>query len=244
MNDTTQIALGAPQLEAFYHDEFVDSQVLHYRQLISPHLPNPRVVVDVGGGCGFFARSLMQAIGHRVRVIDMDPISVQACLDNGVEAIGGNALAPEHNGDEDVVCFNLILHHLVGASEQSTRSLQSQALSHWHGKVQAVFVNEYIYDSYFGNLSGRLIYWITSSKRLSALGKTVSVVVKSLRANTFGVGVRFRSHDEWRALFESVGYRVVSTARGSEEHVSAARRLLMIRSCRRDSFLLVSSAGV
>ena len=239
MNEPTQIAIAAPHFDAFYHDEFVESHVIHYRQLVSPYLPAPSLIVDIGGGCGFFAQSLKQAIGKPVRVIDLDPISVQSCLDKGVAALVGNALDPEYHGDEDVVCFNLILHHLVGRSERSTWSLQCQALSHWRSKAQAVFVNEYLYESFFGNLSGRLIYWITSSRWLSAVAKAVSVLVQSLRANTFGVGVRFRAHDEWRVLFESLGYRVVTTARGPEEHVSAARRLLLIRSCRRDSFLLV-----
>ena len=60
----------------------------------------------------------------------------------------------------------------------------------------------------------------------------------SLKANTFGVGVRFRSHKEWCKLFESLGFKVVGTKIGEEEFVSLPRRLLLIKNCRRDSFLL------
>lgn len=241
MRASTQRALSQEQIEAFYHDEFVDSQVGNYLALVPTLVPRPRAVVDVGGGCGFFAEGLRHAAGIADRVIDLDPTSVATCQEKGVEAAVGDALHPQVRGDEDVVCFNLILHHLVGSSEARTLALQKQALANWHGRAQAVFVDEYIYDSYFSDLSGRLIYEITSSKRLSALAKAVSRLVPSLRANTFGVGVRFRSCEEWRKLFESLGYHVAARVQGPEEHVSIARRLLLIRSCRRDSFLLTTA---
>jgi hypothetical protein len=56
--------------------------------------------------------------------------------------------------------------------------------------------------------------------------------------NTFGVGVRFRSHDEWLEIFTALGLEVLGTVRGAEEVVSLPRRMLLIKSCRRDSFLL------
>ena len=119
--------------------------------------------------------------------------------------------------------------------------MQSQALASWKGRARAVFVDEYIYDSYWNDISGKLIYAITSSRMLSALGSAVSKFVPSLRANTFGIGVRFRSKMEWTSLFEKLGYRVEASIRGPEEDVSLARRMLLIQSCRRDSFLLVAA---
>jgi hypothetical protein len=238
---STQSTLSRTQIEAFYHDEFVDSQVRSYLKLVPSLVTTPRAVVDVGGGCGFFATGLSQATGVRVRVIDTDATSVAACHAKGLEATLGDALAPQRQGDEDVVCFNLILHHLVGPSEATTLALQKRALAYWHGHAQAIFVDEYVYDAYAADVSGRLIYAITSSRLLSRIAAAVSRVVPSLRANTFGVGVRFRSHAEWRRLFASLGYRVAGVVRGPEEHVSPARRLLLIRSCRRDSFLLQPS---
>ena len=99
-------------------------------------------------------------------------------------------------------------------------------------------MNEYIYERRVGNLSGWLIYAVTRSRLLSAIGRAVARLVPSLKANTFGVGVRIRAHDEWRAVFRQAGFEVLQTRRGEPEAVSPARRLLLIKSIRRDSFVL------
>ena len=152
----------------------------------------------------------------------------------------GDALNPAQRGDEDVISFNLILHHLVAATDAETVALQKRAVALWRPLAKAVFVNEYIYDSYIGNASVWLIYRSTSSRLLSAFGRAVAKLIPSLRANTFGTGVRFRANQEWIDLFDSLGFKVAAYRRGPEENVSLARRILMIRSCRRDSFLLMA----
>lgn len=236
-----QMKLDANQIAAFYHDEFVASQLRAFKALVPDRNVKSDVVVDMGGGAGHFALGLIESgdVGT-VRVVDMDPISIQLCHQRGLDAIQGDALEPPIRDDENVICFNLILHHLVGNSELATRSMQSQVLANWYGKANAIFVDEYIYDSYWNDTSGKLIYAITKSKILSQIGMVVSRFIPSLRANTFGIGVRFRSHDEWLLLFNKIGYRVEACVRGSEENISLARRMLMIKSCRRDSFLLVA----
>lgn len=230
-----QRTLSHEQVETFYHDLFVDEQTRHFAALVPP---TEGVVVDVGGGCGFFARHLRQLTRRTVRVIDMDAASVQTCIQAGVEANLGDALAPTLRGDEEIACFNLMLHHLVAGSETQTRALQIQALAAWKGQAQALFVNEYIYESYWRNLSGRLIFEVTKSKLLSAVCRVVAQAVPALRANTFGVGVRFRAHDEWIGLFRQAGFRVEGCRLGKEERVAWPLRFLLIRSIRRDSFLL------
>ena len=233
-----QNKLSNEQIEAFYHDGFVEDQTRHFIRLLGPGAGDGRVVADVGGGCGFFARRLAHLTGRKVRVIDTDPASIEASRRAGVDAVLGDALDPKAAGDEDVVTFNLILHHLVGPSEKATRELQTRALSAWRPRARAVFVNEYIYESFAGTFSGWLIYRITKSRILSWIGRAVSLVLRSLRANTFGVGVRFRSHEEWRRLFDAAGYEVESAVIGERESVSLPRRLLLIKTIRRDSFLL------
>lgn len=234
-----QRKLAQLQVSEFYHDLFVETQVKHFKALCTP-LPahGPTRVVDIGGGCGFFASALTELAGLRTRVIDTDAASIEESRKRGIEATLGDALTPPVSGDEAVVCFNLILHHLVGATESVTQQLQASALGVWRDKAVRVFVNEYIYDSYVGNLSGRLIYEITSSRVLSTVGRLVAKLVPSLTANTFGVGVRFRSAEEWVSFFEVRGWEVVGHLRGEEEKISLPRRCLMIKSCRRDSFLL------
>ena len=240
MTKFQQRVLNTEQVEEFYHDFFVTAQVRDFVDLVRETDISAQKVIDVGGGCGFFAEALGKKALINVQVLDMDPGSVSACWERGVSAEIGDALNPIQHGDEDIVCFNLILHHLVGASDAETVSLQKRAVEVWQRKTKAVFINEYIYDSYIGNASGWLIYRITSSQLLSALGKAVAKIVPSLRANTFGTGVRFRANQEWIDLFGGLGFKVAAYRRGSEENVSFARRMLMIKSCRRDSYLLVA----
>lgn len=237
MSAIQQRVLKTGQLEEFYHDAFVTTQV---RDFVAETEMPVKKVVDIGGGCGFFADALAKKAGFDAQVVDMDPGSVASCLDKGVPAEIGDALNPAQHGDEDMVSFNLILHHLVAASDAETEALQKRAVAVWQSKAKAVFVNEYIYDSYIGNASGWLIYQITASRLLSAIGETVAKFVPSLRANTFGTGVRFCANQEWIDLFDGLGFKVAAYRRGSEENVSLARRMLMIKSCRRDSYLLVA----
>jgi hypothetical protein len=232
----TQAKLSAEQIQAFYHDEFVNDQIRDFREMVGNS--GDGLVVDVGGGCGFFAKGLTQLAGYRTRVIDMDPQSVAICHQSGVDARVGDALAPEIAGDERVICFNLILHHLVGDSERETRALQLKALRAWREQPVRLFVNEYIYQSLLGQVSPRLIYEITSSRILSFLGRQAARVVPAFRANTFGVGVRFRSHEQWLELFAEAGFRVASTRIGAPERISPPLRTLLIKTIRRDSFLL------
>src|SRR5690606_25643706 len=136
-----QAKLSAEQIATFYHDEFVEDQVRDFRSMVGQQ--GGELVVDVGGGCGFFARRLADEGGYRTRVIDMDPRSIRSCEELGVDGRVGDALAPQAEGDEDLVCFNLILHHLSGRGDDETRALQLTALRAWRHKARRVFVNEY-----------------------------------------------------------------------------------------------------
>jgi hypothetical protein len=238
----SQATLEQHQIEAFYVDCFVESQVAHFIELTAS-LPasGKQYIVDMGGGVGYFARELQQKTGLSIRVIDSDQqsiASVQALHNPHILGVIGDALHPYTQGDERIICFNLILHHLIGKNERETRVLQKQALTAWHGKADYLFVHEYIYESFFANISGRLIYEITRNKVLSLLGTLLGKIIPAFRANTFGVGVRFRAHNEWISLFEECGYRVVSKAYGEVEYTALPLRLLFIRQVRRDSYVL------
>lgn len=239
-----QRRLSEEQVSAFYHDDFVATQVEDFAKLTADRLSGAGAVVDLGGGCGLFADAITQLLSIPVRVIDLDEESVIRCREKGLEATVGDAIHPEVRGDEAVVCFNMILHHLVAQTEGQTRQLQSSALETWRGRSRYVFINEYIYDSWFGGLAGSMIYRVTKSKVLSRIASVLARLAPSLRANTFGVGVRFRSGAEWRDLFHAAGYEVVGSLRGTDEEVSLARRALMIRCIHRDSFLLAPLGAV
>lgn len=233
-----QNKLTREQIVAFDHDEFVDDQVRHFSALVHPIVPLSAAVVDVGGGRGYFASAVTAATGRQVLVIDTDAESVSACVARGVRAQVGDALKPNAEVSSAVVCFNLVLHHLVADSERETHRLQTAALRAWRSRSAFVFVNEYIYESFFGNLSGKLIYLITQSAILSALARIGSRWVPALKANTLGVGVRFRSDQEWRSLFADAGYRVVAIEKGRDEPISKVWRLLLIKRIARDSYCL------
>lgn len=239
---TKQNQLNAHQLEAFYSDRFTNDQVLKFLAMTSPEIREAiRVVVDIGGGCGHFAKQLTDTTRMRVRVIDSDEHSLEHCMKNygdKIQAEKGDALNPTIHGDEDMASFNLILHHLVGCNEIETRQFQISALNAWTNQAKLIFVNEYVYDSYINDLSGRLIYEITKNTFFSAIGRFVSIFFPSLRANTFGTGVRFRSHAEWLKLFNEAGYFAFCIEKGSCEQISIPRKLLLIKRKRRDYFLL------
>ena len=233
-----QNQLTREQIVAFDHDEFVDDQVRHFSSLVHPIVSFNATVVDVGGGRGYFASGVTAATGRQVIVIDTDAESVRACVARGVRAQEGNALQPNVEASSAVVCFNLVLHHLVADTERETRRLQTAALRAWRSRSACVFVNEYIYESFFGHLSGKLIYLITQSAILSALARIGSRWVPALKANTLGVGVRFRSDKEWRRLFSDAGYRVAASEKGRDEPISKVWRLLLIKRIARDSYCL------
>ncbi len=241
-NASKQVKLAQHQIEAFYSDRLTNDQIAHFQKLVeSDLLSKIQVAIDVGGGCGHFSRQLAEKTGLRTRVIDSDWQSIENCKrDYGdhVEAEVGDALKPQIHGDEDVVCFNLILHHLVGPTEMETRALQKQALIAWREQAKTIFINEYIYDSYIKGFSGRMIYEVTRSSILSAIGRLVSIFMPSLKANTFGIGVRFRGHQEWIELFEECGFILVKSEHGRRERISLPRRILLIKNKKRDSFLL------
>ena len=236
----TQKILSQGQIEAFYHDNFVESQVRDFVKLIGSRIePHLGKVVDMGGGCGYFAKALQHQSDFKIRVVDTDVMSISLCNQAGLEGVCDDALNPKIVGDELVTCFNLILHHLVGKSESETRKLQERALSIWQSNGNIIFINEYIYESFFiNNFSGWFIYQITSKTLLSKVGLLMAKIFPSLKANTFGVGVRFRSHEDWLLMFESLGFDVIDVIKGKQEGISLPRRLLLIKNCRRDSFLL------
>jgi hypothetical protein len=231
-----QQTLSSEQIAEFHHDVFVRDQLAHFAQLV--RTPPAGVVVDIGGGMGHFARALAQREARTTRVLDLDPISVGLSREAGVHAEVADALAPPIAGDEEGACFNLVLHHLVAASASETRQLQMRALRVWRTQAQWLFVNEYIYDSYAADFSGAFIHAVTRSRVLSAIARAAARIAPSLRANTLGVGVRFRSRAAWLALFEEAGLEVVAQAEGRCERVPWPLRLLLIAQIRRDSFLL------
>lgn len=237
-----QKRLSEYQVAEFFHTEFEADQVHDFESLLED-IDIDGSIVDVGGGIGKFARLLAEGRGNKIRVLDIDARSVEIANDMRnaqIEALVADATNPPFFGDEILVTINLILHHLIGDTESVTRDLQESTLRVWRGKAKYIFINEYIYESFFGNVSGRLIYQITSSSLLSSIASFVAKFAPSLRANTFGVGVRFRSNSEWVEMFNRCGFELVGMRAGLREQISLPRRLLLISQIKRNSYLIRS----
>lgn len=238
---TNQRLLSAERIREFHHAGFIGDQVDHFRKLTEREAGVGGVVVDVGGGVGRFAEALLKQ-RLKVRVLDRDEESVALARDKGIEADIGDACAPCIRGDESFVTLNLVLHHLVCSSELATKDLQRRALSVWAESNARVFVNEYIYESaMISGLASSVIFRVTKSRVLSLILDFASMMLPSIRANTSGVGVRFRSSEDWRAIFEASGFDVEGYVRGNEEQVPVLLRFLLVKSIRRDSWLLKKS---
>src|ERR1017187_6687189 len=120
-----QAVLNRDQLDAFDFDGFVESQYLALRMLVSEnniYLDANDYIVDIGGGRGYFAKRI-SALHSRVRVYETDPKSIDHCYSIGIEARLVDAVRPEIMGDEKIICFNLILHHLIGSTDTETRRI-------------------------------------------------------------------------------------------------------------------------
>lgn len=239
---TAQRLLDKARVAAFHHDDFVTTQVGDFAEMMGDSVGPDARIVDIGGGVGRFASALAARFGCTARLVDVDAESVrQACL-RGVDAELGDALTTRAADGAHVATLNLILHHLVGSGSAATKALQQQALVNLRNKdgPARLFVNEYIYESFaVEGYGAAMIYGVTSSRVLSGIAGTIAAVVPSLRANTFGIGVRFRSRAGWAGIFARAGWRIVREKRGPAETISLPRRLAFaLRSIRRDSFVL------
>jgi hypothetical protein len=138
-----QRTLNTAQLSEFYINVFVDDQVRDFKLcFLDKHKLIAGAIVDMGGGMGHFASTVKQDFANVVRVVEMDPVSVENCKVCGLEAEIGDATNYVPRGDEAVICFNLILHHLVSNTEVDTRRLQSIALRTWAGNSHRLFVKD------------------------------------------------------------------------------------------------------
>jgi ubiquinone/menaquinone biosynthesis C-methylase UbiE len=163
--------------------------------------------LDLGGGNGIFSDRLL----HRY------PAARCVVLDNSELLIGRNQPNPRKsiilasvdemdsklaNQQFDIIFMNWLLHHLVADSYSQTRKnvqsvLRSATRHLTPGGRVSVFEN--LCDGILlDGLPSHLIFHITSSHLLAPL-------TKKLGANTAGVGVCYRSGQQWLDLFGECG---------------------------------------
>ncbi|NJO57967.1 MAG: hypothetical protein HC836_06250 [Richelia sp. RM2_1_2] len=98
------------------------------------------------------------------------------------------------DGKYDLICFNWLLHHLVGNSYSETRRNIAAAIEAViplltsRGRV-SIFENMYN-GLLFDGLPSHLIFTLTSNQAIAGF-------TKKMGANTAGVGVCFLSQKQW-----------------------------------------------
>ncbi len=167
--------------------------------------------LDIGGGIGAFASTVAERCNNKnLKITVVDPgvdASEQRIEHPGVDFV----LAPfdSFNSDTkyDFIVFRLVLHHLIGEDSATTLRTQREALVKAKSMLSesgVVFVIENFYEPWIGqDFTGQLIYSLTSSK-------AVEGITRRLGANTAGEGVRFRSAESWKTLYDNLDLKIVS----------------------------------
>jgi Methyltransferase domain len=188
----------------------------HVQELIEAQFPDGEFnVLDIGGGNGRFSDALL----------DHYPRATVVLFDNAQVLLDRNEAHPRKElvnasvtdltsvvGDRrfDLVCLHWVLHHFVVESYTSTRRFQQEVLRQMRTCLSArgrVSVFEDLYDgAVVDRLPGRLIYTLTSLRRLAPL-------IHRLGANTAGCGVCFLSERDWLETFAKARLSVEESRR-------------------------------
>jgi len=153
--------------------------------------------LDVGGGNGKFADKLLSHYPKaRGTVLDNSELLLSRNQQNPRKSLICDSVEnlSKLQGKYDIVCFNWLLHHLVGNSYSETRKNISTALEavipllSERGRI-SIFENMYN-GLIFDGLPSYLIFTLTSSKALAGF-------TRKMGANTAGVGVCFLSRKQW-----------------------------------------------
>jgi SAM-dependent methyltransferase len=186
------------QLQEFDTEYVNDSRWKIIKEQIDKDFPDGKFsFLDIGGGNGLFADKLLKHYPHAVgTVMDNSQLLLNKNTTNSRKMVICDSV--QNLGDikerYDLICFNWLLHHLVGNSYFETRNNISTAIDSaiplltYRGRI-SIFENMYnglVIDW----LPGRLIFALTSSKE-------IAVLIKKMGANTAGVGVCFLSHKQW-----------------------------------------------
>jgi len=231
MNPThNELYLADDALDAFDKD-FRDWQ--KYSKTIGSAIATKSVkkILDVGGGNGRFVDKLLKLYPKaQACVLDYaDTMLEKNRLDARKTTQQGTAtqLDTLFIGQKfDLITINMLLHHLVGDNEPTTRNnvLASLVCAR---KILApegrVVVYEQVYNGSILSIEpGKIIYRLTQIR-----APWISRLLKKFGANTAGVGVRFRSVQEWQDLFDEAGYALESHSWILPDQPSLLRRTVL-----------------
>jgi Methyltransferase domain len=165
--------------------------------------------LDVGGGNGVFADRLLKYYPKsKGTVLDNSQLllnknvadSRKTIICDSVENL--NKLETKY----DLICFNWLLHHLIGNSYLDTRKNMYTAIDTIvplltdRGRV-SIFENMYN-GLFIDGLPSLLIFTLTSSKAIAGF-------IKKMGANTAGVGVCFLSQKQWTKVLDQTNLKLL-----------------------------------
>jgi Methyltransferase domain len=165
--------------------------------------------LDVGGGNGVFADRLLEYYPmSRGAVLDNSQLLLNKNVANSRKTIICDSVENlnELETKYDLICFNWLLHHLIGNSYVETRKNISTAINTViplltdRGRV-SIFENMYN-GSVIDGLPSLLIFTLTSSKAIAGF-------TKKMGANTAGVGVCFLSQKQWVQVLDKTSLKIL-----------------------------------
>jgi len=171
-------------------------------------------VLDVGGGNGRFLDNLLAAFPdcQGVLVDNSEYMLARNVEHPRKKVILGSALslhetaAPESC---DLITFNLMLHHLVAASSDSTTASVVSALKAASRLLRPqghIVVYEQVYNGLLAAIEPGAIIFALTRLRMPLF----TPMLRRMGANTAGVGVYFRSTTSWTAVFKAAGLRLLN----------------------------------
>jgi SAM-dependent methyltransferase len=221
------------QLAAFDTEYVDDRRWPSISNAISLDFPTGRFsFLDLGGGNGVFADRVLNHYPEATgTVLDASTMLLRKNTEHARKRVmhGDAALLVGHEERYDIIFINWLLHHLVSrGSYRATRQNIRKALQAAKNLLLSdgrlsVFENDY--DGFIDGAPGRLIFALTSSAVLAPL-------IRSMGANTAGVGVCFLSHREWEATFKSCGLHLLSYTADRPWRNSARDRALLVKTRR------------
>ena len=228
-----QRILKRKALDAFDTNEGVAEQIAHFKLCYEYNRDSKFTLLDIGGGGGYFISALQREYPNmRATILDLDNLAIEKAASNGLNGIVGSVLNPPSQLTSqkfDVICFNLVLHHIIATKDSDTRKLQSLALFNARAISSvggSIFIHEICYEGrFFSGSSSAIIFHILTNALLSKMTLFISKYVPSLKANTLGVGVRYRAYDAWVKLIKLSGYNIAQECKSGKEGHSFVRRV-------------------
>lgn len=165
--------------------------------------------LDVGGGIGSYANALASRCNNSVAITVVDPgklVQEKFLESDDLHLVSQDFLEFDTDSKFDFIILKTVLHHMIGADEQSTTANQIDVLKKAKSLLKEdglIVVEENYFDGWFNSdLPARLIFFLTRQKLIEHL-------VRWLGANTAGEGVRFRSTLSWERIFRDLGLKTV-----------------------------------